>query len=85
MRMLLRGVLGVLDGVQLVTVREVSMVARLLVVAGFGVARGFAMMFGGMLMVLRGFVVVMMDVVVAHGDLLFVDGGGNAPQSSARR
>jgi len=71
-RVLLRGVLRVLDRMQLVAVREVRVVACLLVVAGFGVVRGLAMMLGGVVVVLRGFAVVMMDVMVAHGDLLSV-------------
>ena len=65
-RVFLRRVLGMFDGVQLVPVREVRMVARLLVVAGFGVMGGLAMMLGGVLVVFRGFLVMLMDVVVAH-------------------
>ena len=77
-RVLLGRVLGVLDGVQLVSVREVRMVARLLVVARFGVMRGLAMMLGGVLVVLGGFLVMLMDVVVAHGVLLSVMRNGTA-------
>jgi hypothetical protein len=77
-RVLLGRVLGMLDGVQLVAVRKVRVVARLLMVARFSVVGGLAMMLGGVLVVLRGFVVMMMDVVVAHGVLLSMMRNGTA-------
>jgi hypothetical protein len=64
---LLGGVLGVIDGVQLVAVRELGVMAGLLVVARFGVGGGFAVMVGRVLVVLGGLVVVVMNLVIAHG------------------
>jgi hypothetical protein len=60
-------VLRVLDGVQLVAVRQMRMVAGLLVVAGLFVLRSFAMMHGRMFVMLRGFGVMMVDRMFAHG------------------
>jgi hypothetical protein len=63
--------LGVLDRVQLVAVRQVSVMARLFMLTGFRVHGCFAVMPGGLVEVLRCFMMVMMNfVLVAHGKLL---------------
>jgi hypothetical protein len=65
---LLRGVFGVLDRMQLVAMGQVRVMARLLVVARFGVLGRFAMMLGRLFEVLGRFVVVVMNfVLLAHG------------------
>jgi hypothetical protein len=70
-RVHLCGLLGVLDRVQFVAVRQVSVMARLFMLAGFRVCGCFAMMPGGFVEVLRRFMMVMMNfVLVAHGKLL---------------
>jgi hypothetical protein len=70
-RVLLGGLLGVFDGVQLVAVGQVSVVARLFVMTRFGVLGCFAVMLGGFVEVLGRFMMVMMNfVLVAHGKLL---------------
>jgi hypothetical protein len=70
-RVLLCGVLGVLDRVQLVAVRQVSVMAGFFVLAGFRVFGRFAVMTGGFVEVLGRFMMVMMNfVLVAHGKLL---------------
>ena len=67
-RVLLCGVLGVLDRVQFVTVRQVSVMAGLFVLAGFRVFGRFAVMTGGFVEVFGRFMMVMMNfVLVAHG------------------
>ncbi len=81
-RALLGCVLGVFDGVQLVPVREVGMVAGLFVVAGLGVRGGLAMVLGRVLVVLRSFVVVMMDVMLGHVPVSLADVfSGDNPQN----
>jgi hypothetical protein len=65
------GVLGVLDCVQLVAMRQVRVMAGFFVLAGFRVLGRFAVMAGGLVEVLRRFMMVMMNfVLVAHGKLL---------------
>ena len=67
-RVLFRGVLGVLDGMQFMAMGQVRMMARLFVMAGFRMLGRFAMVLGSLFKVLGCFVVVMMDfVLVAHG------------------
>jgi hypothetical protein len=66
LRVLLRGVLGVLDGVELVAVREVRVMARLLVLAMLGMVRRLAMVLGGMLVMFGGLAMMVMHVVVGH-------------------
>jgi hypothetical protein len=70
-RVLLGGVLGVFNRVQLVAVGQMSVVAGFFVLAGFRVPGCFAVMLGGFIEVLGSFVMVMMNfVLVAHGKLL---------------
>jgi hypothetical protein len=70
-RVLFCGVLGMLDRVQLVAMRQVGVMAGLFVLAGFRVFGRFAMMPGGLVEVLGRFMMVMMNfVLVAHGKLL---------------
>jgi hypothetical protein len=70
-RVHLCGVFSVLDRVQLVAMGQVSVMARLFVLAGFRVLGRFAVMPGGLVEVLGRFVMVMMNfVLVAHGKLL---------------
>ena len=59
---LLGGMLGVLDRVQLVAVREMGMMACLFMVASLGVLRRLAMVRGRVLVVLSSFVVMVMNV-----------------------
>jgi hypothetical protein len=61
---------GVLDRVQFVAMREVRMMTCRFVVAGFGVLRRFAMMLGCLVQMLCSFVVIMMNLVLAHANLL---------------
>jgi hypothetical protein len=70
-RVLLGGMLGVFNRVQLVAVGQMSVVAGFFVLARFRVPGCFAVMFGGFVEVLGSFVMVMMNfVLVAHGKLL---------------
>ena len=70
-RVHLCGVLGVLDRVQLVAMRQVGVMAGLFVLAGFRVLGRFAVMPGGFVEVHCRFMMVMMNfVLVAHGKLL---------------
>lgn len=70
MRRLLGGMLGVLAGMQTMTMREMRMVAGRLVIARLGMLRGFAMMLRGGIEVLGCFVVMLMNfVLIAHGSL----------------
>jgi hypothetical protein len=66
----LRGVFGVLDRMQFVTVREVRMVTCRVVVTGFGMFCRFAMMLGCLVQMLCSFVVMMMNLMLAHATLL---------------
>jgi hypothetical protein len=69
--LLLGGVFGVLDRVQLVAMRQVRVVTGFFVLAGFCVLGCFAVMACGLIEVLGRFMVVMMNfVLVAHGKLL---------------
>jgi hypothetical protein len=71
LRVLLCRVLGVLKRVQLVAVRQMGVVAGLFVMTGFRVLGCFAMVAGGLVEMLRRFMMVMMNfVLVAHGKLL---------------
>jgi hypothetical protein len=70
-RVFLCSVLGVLDGVQLVAMSQMRVVAGLVVMAGFRVLGGFAVMLGGFVEMLGGFMMMLMNfVLVAHGKLL---------------
>ena len=72
-RCFLGRVFSVLARVQPMTMRQVGMVARTLVIAGFGVLGCFAMMLGGRIKVLGCFVVMVMNfVLIAHGSLRYV-------------
>jgi hypothetical protein len=66
----LRRLLRVLDRMQLVAVRELGVMACLLVLARFRVRGGPAMVLGCVLVVLRGLMVMIVDVVLFHGVLL---------------
>jgi len=75
-RCLLGRVFSVLARVQPVTMRQVGMVARTLVVAGFGVLGCFAMMLRGRIKVLGCFVMMVMNfVLIAHGSLQYLQRG----------
>ena len=75
-RCLLGRVFSVLARVQPVTMRQVSMVARSLVVAALRVLGCFAMMLRGRIKVLGCFVVMVMNfVLIAHGSLQYLQRG----------
>jgi hypothetical protein len=67
---LLRGMFGVLDRMELVAMRKVRMMACRVVVAGLGMLCRFAMMLGCLVQMLCSFVVMMMNLVLAHATLL---------------
>jgi hypothetical protein len=62
--MQLGGVLVVLAGVQVMTMRDFRMMRGLLMSARFVMLGGFAMMLGGMLMVMRRALMMLVDVVL---------------------
>ncbi len=64
---LLRRVLVMFGGVQGMAVRDLGMMRCLLVIAGAMVFGGFAMMLGRMVMMMRRFFVMFMDLVAVHG------------------
>ncbi len=69
-------VFSVLARVQPVTMRQVSMVARSLVVASLRVLGCFAMMLRGRIEVLGCFVMMVMNfVLIAHGSLQYLQRG----------
>jgi hypothetical protein len=68
-RVFLGGVLVMLDGVQMVAVRDLGMMCSLFMIAGFVMFGGFAMMLGSVLMMLRGMLVVLVNVVIVHRSL----------------
>jgi len=68
-RVFLGGVLVVLDGVQMMAVRDLGVMRSLFMIAGFVMLGGFAMMLGRVLMVLRGMLVVLMNLVIVHRSL----------------
>jgi hypothetical protein len=66
---LLRRVVVVLDRVQVMAVSDLRMMRGLFVIAGFVVLRRLAMMLGRVLVVMRGFLMMLVDVVTAHRSL----------------
>ena len=68
-RVLLGRVAVVLGRVQRVAVRGVRMVGGLFVISALGVLRRFAMMLRGMLVMLGSLLVMLVNVVCAHGIL----------------
>lgn len=66
----LRGVFGVFDRMQFVAMRKVRMMACRVVVTGLGMFCRFAMMLGCLVQMLCSFVVMMMNLVLAHATLL---------------
>lgn len=75
--MLFGGMLLVLDGMQMMTLRDLGMMRRLFMIAGFVMLGGFAMMLGRMLMMRRGVLVVLMNLVIVHSSLSGLDGKGS--------
>jgi hypothetical protein len=57
--MMLTGFLGVMLGLNVVAMRDVGMVTGFLVVTSFVMLGSHAMMFGGVIMVLRGFMMML--------------------------
>jgi hypothetical protein len=66
---LLRSVLVMLGRVQGMPMRDLGMVRRLLVISRFMVLGGLAMMLGRVLVVVRGILMVLMNLVTAHRSL----------------
>jgi hypothetical protein len=62
----LRGVLGVLDRMQFMTMHQMCMMTCHFVITGFGMLCRFAMMLGCLVQMLCSFVVMMMNLVLAH-------------------
>jgi hypothetical protein len=56
----------VIVGVQRVPMRHLGVVRRFLVISGLGVLGGFAMMLRCVLVVFRGFLVMLVDLVAVH-------------------
>jgi len=77
-RVFLRGVLVMLDGMQMVAVRDLGVMRGLFMIAGLVMFGGFAMMLGRILMMLRGMLVVLMDFVFVHGSLSGFIGKGRS-------
>ena len=65
----LGGVLLVLGSVQVMAVRDLRMMSGLFMIAGFMMFGCFAMVLGRVLMMLRGVLVVLMNLVIVHGSL----------------
>lgn len=80
-RVFLGGMLGVFDRMQLVAVREVRMVTGRFVVAGFGMPCRFAMMLGCLFQMLCSFVMMMMNLMLAHETLLDSDAPGTGSRA----
>jgi hypothetical protein len=68
-RVFLGGVLVMLDGMQMVAVRDLGVMRSLFVIAGFVMFGRFAMMLGRVLMMLRGMFVVLVNLVIVHSSL----------------
>jgi hypothetical protein len=66
---LLRSVLVMLGRVQGMPMRDLGMVRRLLVISRFMVLGGLAMKLGRVLVVVRGILMVLMNLVTAHRSL----------------
>jgi len=77
-RVFLGGVLVMLDGMQMVAVRDLGVMRGLFMIAGLVMFGGFAMMLGRILMMLRGMLVVLMDFVFVHGSLSGFIGKGRS-------
>jgi hypothetical protein len=74
LRMELAGVLGVIVGVSGVAGGDVSVMSRLLMIAGFMVRGGFAVMVGGLLVMVRSVGVMFVGGVSRrHYDLPILD------------
>ena len=73
---LLGGMLLVLDGVQMMTVRDLGMMRRLFVIAGLVMLGGLAMMLGRVLVMRRGVLVMLMNLVIVRSLLSGLDGKG---------
>jgi hypothetical protein len=63
---LFRRVVVMLAGVERVPVRHFGMVGRFLVIAGLGVPCRLAMVLGGMLVVVRGLLVMLVNLMIVH-------------------
>ncbi len=63
---LLRRMIVMLGRVERVAVRDLRMMRGFFMIAALGVLRGFAMMLGGVVVMVGGFFVVFVDVVTAH-------------------
>ncbi|HVH79041.1 MAG TPA: hypothetical protein VM782_06610 [Stellaceae bacterium] len=72
--MSLAGFLGVLRRMQMVAVRDMGMVAGLVVRASAMVFRGVAVMLRGGLVVLGGFLVMFCHLASVHDPVLLCDG-----------
>jgi hypothetical protein len=75
MLVMLRGVFlgsvfGMLDRMQLVTMRDMRVMACRFMIARLGMLCRFAMMLGRFFQMLCSFVVMMMNLVLAHANLL---------------
>jgi hypothetical protein len=79
-RVFLRGVLGVFYRMQFVTMREVRVVTRHVMITNLGMLGRFAMMLGCLFQMLCSFVVMMMNLVLAHATLL----DSHAPGTGSR-
>jgi hypothetical protein len=66
----LRSMLSVFDRMQFVAMREMCMVACRIVVTGLGMLCRFPVMLGCLVQMLCSFVVMMMNLVLAHATLL---------------
>ena len=64
-----RSMLMMLDRMQGMTMGDLGVMRGFLMIAGFVVFRGLAMMLGCMLVVGRGVLVMFVDVVFCHGSL----------------
>ena len=79
---LLGGVLLVLDGVQMVAVRDLRMVRGLFMVAGFVMFGRFAMMLGRVLVMVGGVLVMLMNLVIVHSSVSGLMGKAEALRHS---
>jgi hypothetical protein len=66
---LLGGVLVMLHGVQVVAMRDVGMMRGLFVIARLMMLRRLAMVLGRMFMMMRGLLMMLVDVVTGHRSL----------------
>jgi hypothetical protein len=73
-RMLPRGKVLVLGGLQVMTECNPGVMSRFLVIARLVMLGGLAMMLGGVFMMVRGVLMVLVNVVTAHGCLPGING-----------